>query len=82
MLPTVAANGIHAIALEPWYFWISKIARFLFAPKRYALVLASPLCWDNEDDPILQDESRAIIDRIERALRKRYKRFAVEFEKD
>jgi hypothetical protein len=64
---------------EPWYFWISNIARSLFAPKRYVLSLAAPLSWDNQGGSIPQEEAGVILDRIERALQRRYKGYAVEF---
>jgi hypothetical protein len=68
----------HEYVNEPWYYWPSYIARFLFSTKQIVLKLDSPVCWDNEDDPISDEDLRGILSRIESALRKRYKRFKIE----
>jgi hypothetical protein len=63
---------------EPWYYWLSNIARYLFASKIHFVRLISPVCWDYENDPIPEERLRDIIPRIEQALSRKYRRYKVE----
>jgi hypothetical protein len=59
---------------EPWYYWYSRIARELFAPRGVVVTFDVPVCWDNETMPIPEQELRVIFSRIERSFGKKYKR--------
>ena len=57
------------------------IARELFARRRFVVVLDEPVCWDNEDDPIPGERLKEILSRIERALRKKHRKYGIEIGK-
>lgn len=65
---------------EPWYYWYSTVARHLFAPKGVVVQFDAPVCWDNDIQPIPDNELQMIFARIRRIFGKRYKRcrFVVE----
>ena len=62
---------------DRWY-WLPWIARELFAPKRFVLELESPVRWDNEDDPIPEQQLNGILSRLDRALRKKCRRYKID----
>jgi len=65
---------------DRWY-WLPGIARELFARRRFVVVLDEPVCWDNEDDPIPGERLKEILSRIERALRKKHRKYGIEIGK-
>jgi len=63
---------------EPWYYWYSTVARWLFAPKGAVIHFKTPLCWDDKATPISEDDQQAIFSRIKRALGYKRCRFVLE----
>jgi hypothetical protein len=59
-----------------WYP-LPGIARELFARKRFVLELESPVCWDNENDPIPEQDLQKIISCIDHGLHRKYKRYKI-----
>ena len=62
---------------DPWYPF-PWIVRELFAQKTLVLQFNSPVCWDNENEPIPPDEFQRILAQMEKALKKRFKRYKIE----
>lgn len=66
------------VAGEPWY-WLPRIARELFTRKVYILNLETPICWDNDGQPIPKGRLAEILSRMDRALRKKHLKYKIEF---
>lgn len=64
---------------DPWH-WMPWLLRELLQPKEFILRFDAPVCWDNQTNPIAVHELEQILLRVTSALRKKYKRFKIEFQ--
>jgi hypothetical protein len=65
---------------KSWRYYVPTIVWVIFAPQRFVVLMPFPVTWDNEDIQIPEEQLEIRLDRIERALKKRCKKFKIMLE--